>query len=101
VAEFVTQQAREEQVAVWLELMVGRLEGAADRRRVKCRAAAGAALAKMIGRGVSVKEAAELVGITAAKVQEYLLVAPDPSVSAQRLGAVVTTTSAAGWGSLE
>lgn len=78
VAEFVTQQAREEQVGVWFELMVGRLEGAADRRRVKCRAAAGSALANMIDRGESVKGVAELVGVPAAKVQEYLSAIPAP-----------------------
>lgn len=81
VVEFVTQQSREEQVNVWLELGVGRLEGEAARRREKCRALAGAALAAMIDRGQSVKVVAELAGIPAAKVQEYLALAQSPPVN--------------------
>jgi len=75
IAEFVTQLAREEEVAGWFSGQVRRLEEDAARRRERCRLAAGRALQAIAGRGGSVKEIAAVTGLSAAVVSDYLAAA--------------------------
>jgi hypothetical protein len=86
MAEFLTQRSREEAVGVWLEAAVRRLELEAGRRRARCRAAAGAAVAAMVDRGASVRDIAGVVGLQQSSVQEYLKAAQRPPVNGVAVG---------------
>jgi len=75
LAQVVAEVTKIDDVEAWLDTRIQKVRQEAGERRRRHEVAAGKLLAVVCSRGESVQSVAELLGITQAKVREYLKLA--------------------------
>lgn len=82
LAQFVAEVGRADEVDGWLEERIDKARREAALRRRRYEVAAGRALAAVCARGESIQSVAEQLGISQARVREYLKLAGESTTPA-------------------